>query len=63
MANRKLKSKGGNFEGTVRATISFIKSHYMKLEKIAELNNVSVAWVVRDAVDKYLISTNNKQIF
>lgn len=40
--------------GTARASISFPGEVYTELERIAEEKKVSVAWVVRDAVDKYL---------
>lgn len=37
-----------------RASISFPPEHYSLLEKIAEQRKVSIAWVVRDAVEKYV---------
>ena len=40
--------------GTVRASVSFPKDQYEVLERIAKEKKVSVAWVVRDAVDTYL---------
>lgn len=43
-------------ERTVRASISFPEQHYQFLEKIAAENKVSLAWVVRDAIDGYLRS-------
>ena len=43
-------------ERTVRASISFSEQQYQLLEKIAEENKVSLAWVVRDAIDGYLKS-------
>lgn len=39
---------------TVRASISFSASDYADLESIAAAKRVSVAWVVRDAVEQYL---------
>jgi hypothetical protein len=39
---------------TVRSTVSFPADQYDELERIAESHNVSVAWVVRAAVSKYL---------
>ena len=39
---------------TVRASISFPKQQYLVLERIAADHRVSLAWVVRDAVDSYL---------
>ena len=40
--------------GSVRATISFSADQYATLEEIARRKKVSLAWVVRDAVDTYL---------
>jgi metal-responsive CopG/Arc/MetJ family transcriptional regulator len=39
---------------TTRASISFPNALYETLEKIAEEKKVSVAWVVRDAAEKYV---------
>jgi hypothetical protein len=40
-------------QGT-RASVTFSADQYAELERIAEEKKVSVAWVVRDAVEKYL---------
>lgn len=58
MANRKLsKGEQANGEGrTVRASVSFPENQYFDLEKIAQHERVSLAWVVRDAVREYLRS-------
>ncbi|MCZ8030826.1 MAG: ribbon-helix-helix protein, CopG family [Rubrivivax sp.] len=40
-------------EGT-RASVTFPGELYAELERIAEEKKVSVAWVVRDAVEKYV---------
>lgn len=40
-------------EGT-RASVTFPADLYAELERIAEEKKVSVAWVVRDAVEKYV---------
>jgi metal-responsive CopG/Arc/MetJ family transcriptional regulator len=40
-------------EGT-RASVTFPGELYTELERIAEEKKVSVAWVVRDAVEKYV---------
>lgn len=37
-----------------RASVSFEPEQYSLLEQIAEQKRVSVAWVVREAVDRYL---------
>jgi predicted transcriptional regulator len=39
---------------TVRASVSFSNDQYADLERIAANKKVSVAWVVRDAIDQYL---------
>ena len=39
---------------SVRATISFPSDRYATLEEIAKQKKVSLAWVVREAVDNYL---------
>lgn len=40
-------------EGT-RASVTFPAALYVELERIAVEKKVSVAWVVRDAVEKYV---------
>ncbi|EIM04280.1 hypothetical protein UUC_03630 [Rhodanobacter denitrificans] len=37
-----------------RASVTFPPDLYAELERIAEEKKVSVAWVVRDAVEKYV---------
>lgn len=39
---------------TVRATISFPSEIYASLEAIAKRKKVSLAWVVREATEKYV---------
>ena len=41
-------------EGSVRATISFPPDIYQTLEGIARQKKVSLAWVVREAVEQYV---------
>jgi hypothetical protein len=43
-----------NVAGTVRATISFPPDVYETLEGIAKEKKVSLAWVVREAVEEYI---------
>jgi metal-responsive CopG/Arc/MetJ family transcriptional regulator len=38
----------------VRVSVSFPPDHYAELQRIAAEKKVSVAWVVRDAVELYL---------
>ena len=40
--------------GAVRASISFKRDVYETLEDIAKEKKVSLAWVVREATDKYI---------
>ncbi|MCL4851794.1 MAG: ribbon-helix-helix protein, CopG family [Bryobacteraceae bacterium] len=46
---RKAKSRG-----QPRASITFPPKLYKTLEALARQNKVSIAWVVRDAVEKYV---------
>lgn len=39
---------------TVRTSVSLPREHYDLLASLAEQNRVSVAWVVRDAVARYV---------
>ena len=39
---------------STRASISFPTDVYRELERIAESKKVSLAWVVRDAAEKYI---------
>ena len=43
-------------EAWVRASISFPADIYESLRGIAQLKKVSLAWVVRDAAEKYVAS-------
>ena len=38
----------------VRASVSFLRDLYETLERIAKEKKVSVAWIVRDAAEKYV---------
>jgi hypothetical protein len=42
----------------VRASVSFEVDDYAELEAVARQKKVSVAWVVRDAVARYLEERN-----
>lgn len=42
---------------TVRATISFPADIYETLEQLAKQKKVSLAWVVREAAEKYIADT------
>lgn len=54
MANRRVRSHTAPSERTVRASVSFPEDQYIELERIASQQCVSLAWVVRDAVQSYL---------
>jgi len=54
MATRRTFSPGVPKEKTVRASISFPETHYAQLERIAQNQRVSLAWVVREAVQSYI---------
>ena len=52
----KRKEKPTPTEGaTVRATISFPSEIYETLEDIARQKKVSLAWVVREASEQYIV--------
>lgn len=56
MRTQAKRHDNGAHERTVRASISFPEEQYLVLERIAAENKVSLAWVVRDAIDDYLKS-------
>ncbi|MDD9982308.1 MAG: ribbon-helix-helix domain-containing protein [Gammaproteobacteria bacterium] len=50
-----MKREKGEFgKGTVRTSVSLPREHYELLASLAEENRVSVAWMVRDAVARYV---------
>lgn len=55
MANRRVQSYTAPAERTVRASVSFPEDQYAELERIALDQRVSLAWVVREAVQTYLV--------
>jgi metal-responsive CopG/Arc/MetJ family transcriptional regulator len=48
------KSLKAQRKAAVRASITFPPDLYKTLEEIAQENKVSLAWVVRDAAEKYV---------
>ncbi len=52
-ASRKRKARK---ERTVRASVSFSQQDYSELERIATGQRVSLAWVVREAIQHYIKS-------
>ena len=49
-------------KNTVRTSVSLSEEHYGRINEIAEQNDVSVAWVIRKAIQKYLDAQQNEQI-
>ena len=41
-------------EHCIRISVTFPAPHYRELERLSKVKKVSVAWVVRDAVETYL---------
>ena len=57
MKRRKVAANSVNSQNeasSVRATISFPSDIYATLDEIAKQKKVSLAWVVREATEKYL---------
>jgi hypothetical protein len=55
MATRRIKrDQRSRGEVAVRASVSFPPELYRLLEQIASQKKVSIAWVVRDATEKYI---------
>ncbi len=50
----KKRTREGRGSHTQRVSVTFPADHYAELQRIAQRKRVSVAWVVRDAVEKYL---------
>lgn len=51
---RRIGKTGGNPGTAVRASISFPPDVYESLEIIAKEKKVSLAWVVREAAERYI---------
>lgn len=54
MAQERTKSEYMESGASVRASISFPPELYRTLEDIAKRKKVSLAWVVRDAAERYV---------
>lgn len=48
-------------EQTIRISISISKDAYLELENISYEKKVSLAWVVRESIEKYLKEKQNEQ--
>jgi len=56
--NRQGKGLKAQSKAAVRASISFPPDLYGTLEEIAQHKKVSLAWVVRDAAEKYVAESS-----
>jgi metal-responsive CopG/Arc/MetJ family transcriptional regulator len=56
MTSRRNSAISTPTERAVRASVSFPEDQYAELESIARQHRVSLAWVVREAVQTYLVS-------
>jgi hypothetical protein len=54
MTEKGKKGRGGQSAAAVRASISFPPETYRTLEDLAKQKKVSLAWVVREAAEKYI---------
>jgi hypothetical protein len=50
---------GKQKEKSVRTTVGMPLSHYEEILRVADQKRVSVAWVIRDAIERYLDSSNS----
>ena len=59
---KRKRAEGAKTQSTplVRASISFPPDLYETLEEIATQKKVSLAWVVRDAAERYVVSEAGK---
>lgn len=53
MSQKRRKEKG-KAESQPRASVTFPPELYSTLEELAKQKKVSIAWVVRDAAEKYV---------
>lgn len=51
---KKINQASGRKPKVARASVTFPPDLYTELERIAEQKNVSLAWVVREAAEKYV---------
>ncbi len=54
MARKRSRKTGPAAKTVVRASISLPAEHHTELERIASAKKVSLAWVVRDAIEQYI---------
>lgn len=58
---RQRASRPKALPSSTRASVSFPKPVYSELERVANERNVSLAWVIRDAAEKYVANTPNRE--
>jgi predicted DNA-binding ribbon-helix-helix protein len=51
-------AKDTKSQKSTRTSVSINTADYRELERLAELKKVTVAWIIRDAVEKYLSSNS-----
>jgi dienelactone hydrolase len=51
---KRIVGRATRAKNAVRASVSFSPGQYSEIERIAASKKVSVAWVVREAVDRYI---------
>ncbi len=51
-----MAKKADGSQRSVRSTVSIPEDQYIQLQRIAEKKRVSLAWVVREAIEQYLIA-------
>ncbi len=54
MRGKKANGKKAHGARSVRSSISFPRDIYQSLDEIAAQKKVSLAWVVREAVERYI---------
>ncbi|TIO28769.1 ribbon-helix-helix domain-containing protein [Mesorhizobium sp.] len=54
-------TKKNSSSQAVRTSVSFPAKLYRELEQIAKQKKVSLAWVVRDAAEKYIANQTSQQ--
>jgi hypothetical protein len=53
-----MASKSSKKSSSVRASVTFDYEHYTQIQNVAKEKRVSVAWVVRDAIEQYLVAAD-----
>ena len=54
MATKRTENKPMKSTSALRASVSFPPDLYHTIEQLAKQKKVSVAWVIRDAAEKYV---------